>query len=226
MQRYNIFYLVHKGLRQMLYQTSSHLQQTDFTNADETAVLQQQITEVLDLFDEHAGIEDHFIIPAIENFEPTVASLFEEEHLQDHSLANRMRALLNMFHHAVSSDEKLEMGSAIRLAFSEFLVFNIQHMAKEERLLNNFLWQHYTDGQLESVTQQIITHVPPETALKNNTWMMRGLSNNEICGWLKKIKNQAPEPVFEKMLCLAEKELVPNRWRTVQEDMTEGALLA
>ena len=63
MHRYNIFYLVHKGLRQMLYQTASQLQQTDFTNADETAVLQQQITEVLDLFDEHAGIEDHFIIP-------------------------------------------------------------------------------------------------------------------------------------------------------------------
>lgn len=226
MHRYNIFYLVHKGLRQMLYQTASHLQQTDFTNTEETGSLLQQIADVLDLFDEHANTEDHFVLPAIETYEPAAVQLFEEEHEQDHTLSNRIRALLNMFHHAVSSDEKNEMGSAIRLAFSEFLVFNIQHMAKEERLLNNFLWQHYTDEQLESVTQQILAHLPPDIIMKNNAWMMRALSNNEITGWLKKIKNQAPEPIFEKMIRLAEKELAPNRWRTVQEDMTEGALLA
>lgn len=226
MQRYNIFYMVHKGLRQMLYQTASHLQQTDFTNTEETGSLLQQIADVLDLFDEHANTKDHFILPAIETHEPASASLFEEEHVQDHALSNRMRALLNMFHHAVSSDEKNEMGSAVRLAFTEFLVFNIQHMAKEERLLNNFLWQHYTDEQLEAVTQQILAHLPADVIMKNNAWMMRALSNNEITGWLKKVKNQAPESVFEKMLLLAEKELAVSRWQAVQETMTDGAMLA
>ena len=36
MNRYNIFYQVHKGLRELLYNTASRLQQTDFTNAEET----------------------------------------------------------------------------------------------------------------------------------------------------------------------------------------------
>lgn len=226
MHRYNIFYLVHKGLRQMLYQTAGQLQQTDFSNADEAATLLLQMEDVLNLFDEHAATEDHFILPAIENYEPAAATLFEEEHMQDHALGNRLRALLNMFHHAVSSDEKKEMGSAVRLAFTEFLVFNIQHMAKEEQLLNNLLWRHYTDEQLESVTGQILAHLPANTIIKNNAWMMRALSNNEIAGWLKKVKDQAPEPVFEQLLCLAEKELPPHRWRNLQEDMTEGAMLA
>ena len=119
------------------------------------------------------------------------------------------------------------MGSAIRLAFSEFLVFNIQHMAKEERLLNNFLWQHYTDGQLESVTQQIITHVPPEIALKNNTWMMRGIEQQRNQRVVKKDKEPGSGTCIRKNdSFLPKKSWHTSRWRTVQEDMTEGALLA
>jgi len=226
MQRYNIFYMIHKGLRQMLYQTASGMLQTDFSQSEETNELLPQITELLDLFDGHAHTEDSFVLPAIETFKPSAATLFEGEHVQDHALGNRMRALLNIFHHAISSEEKIEMGSAIRLAFTEFLMFNLQHMAKKERVLNNLLWEYYTDEQLHSMTQKIIAHVPKVLESGYNTWMMRGLSNNEITGWLKNIKNQAPEFVFDKMLALAESELNLHRWSAVREEMTEGALLA
>lgn len=226
MQRYNSFYMIHKGLKQMLHQTSSRMLQTDFTNAEETADLLPRISEVLDLFDGHANTEDRFVLPAIEKYKASVATLFEEEHVEDHTLSNRMRALLAMFHHAVSSEEKIEVGSAIRLAFSEFLVFNLKHMAKEELVLNNLLWEYYSDEELHAITKDIIANILPEKAIKYNTWMMRGLSNNEIINWLKIIKNEAPDFVFNGMLGLAEKELSPSRWCAVQEEITEGALLA
>ncbi|MEO5683996.1 MAG: hypothetical protein ABIQ88_15245 [Chitinophagaceae bacterium] len=226
MQRYNIFYMIHKGLRQMMYQTAGLVLQTDFTNPEEATDLLPRIAEVLDLFDEHAHAEDSFILPAIEKFEPFSANLFAEEHVQDHALGNRMRALLNMYHHAISSEEKTEMGSAIRLSFTEFLVFNLQHMAKEELLLNNLLWKHYSDQELHCITQQIIAQLPIDAAHKYNTWMMRALSNNEIIQWLKGIKNEAPEFVFSNMLQLAQYELPDHRLHLVQENITEGALLA
>jgi len=225
MPRYNPFYMIHKGLRQMLYQTASRLLQTDFSQPQETNDLLSQVAEVLDLFDGHAHTEDNFVLPAVEVFEPSIVTLFEDEHVQDHALSNRMRALLNMFHHAVSSEEKNEMGSAIRLAFSEFLVFNLQHMAKEELVLNNLLWKYYSDEELHGITQKIIAHIPQEKAHKYNTWMMRGLSNNEIILWLKNIKNEAPEFVFNNMLKLAEKELPARRWSAVQKENTEAVLL-
>ena len=56
--------------------------------------------------------------------------------------------------------------------------------------------------------------------------MMRGLSCTEIINWLKEVKNNAPDFVFNGMLRLAEKELTSNRWNTVQEGITEGAMLA
>ena len=65
MQRYNIFYMIHKGLRQMLYQTASRMLQTDFSQSEDTNELLPQITELLDLFDGHAQTEDNFVLPAI-----------------------------------------------------------------------------------------------------------------------------------------------------------------
>ena len=54
MQRYNIFNQVHKGLRELLYQTASRLQQTDFSTHQEREAILEQVNIVVDLFDKHA----------------------------------------------------------------------------------------------------------------------------------------------------------------------------
>jgi len=219
MQRYNMFYQVHKGLRQMLYNTAGKMLQTDFINAKETAEVLAQVSEVLDLFDGHAQTEDRFVLPSITVFEPTAATAFEEEHIEDHALSNRLRALLNMFHHAVSTEEKNEMGSAIRLAFTEFLVFNLKHMAKEESFLNNILWSNYTDEQLHGITATIMANLPQDKIIKNQVWMMRALSNHEIAEWMNMVRREAPDFVFNALTALGEKELPAHRWNTIRKNL-------
>ncbi|WP_407520225.1 hemerythrin domain-containing protein [Lacibacter sp. MH-610] len=226
MQRYNLFYMIHKGLREMLYTTAGQLQKIDFTVSEETEPVFNQVTQVLNLFDKHAHTEDHFVLTAIETYEPSVVNLFEEEHVLDHELSNKLRSLLTMFDGLTLDAEKTELGSAIRLAFTEFLVFNLNHMAKEERVLNQLLWNYYSDEELHGITQQIIAQLPPEQMQEYSTWMMRALSNQEIIGWLKSIKDNAPDFVFNGMLSLAEKELPEDRLQTVLSNITEGALLA
>ncbi|CAN5758789.1 hypothetical protein BH11BAC3_BH11BAC3_11860 [soil metagenome] len=226
MNRYNMFYQVHKGLREMLYQTATRLQQTDFTNAAESTAIASQMTDILELFDAHAHTEDNFVLTALEAHEPSVASLFEEEHVQDHTLSKHLKSLLTMLQHSIANAERNEIGSAIRVAFVDFLVFNLKHMAKEEKVLNNLLWQYYSDEELHGITQKILAHLQPDTSLQYSTWMMRALSNSEIIAWLKEIKNNAPDFVFDGMLRVAEKELSGSRWSAVQEEITEGAMLA
>jgi Hemerythrin HHE cation binding domain len=226
MQRYNLFYMVHKGLREMLYTTAGRLQQIDFTEAEETEPALAQVQQVLFLFDKHANTEDDFVLTAIEAYEPSVVTLFEEEHVQDHELSNRLRSLLVMFNGLTTDAEKIQLGSAIRLAFTEFLVFNLKHMAKEENVLNNLLWRYYSDEELQGITQKIIAQIPPDKMHLYSTWMIRALSNNEISNWLKEVKNTAPDFVFNSLLEIAEKELPQQRLNLVLEKITEGALLA
>ncbi|MBL0359332.1 MAG: hypothetical protein IPP72_21820 [Chitinophagaceae bacterium] len=226
MNRYNMFYQVHKALRAMLYTTAITLQQTDFFNEEEANASIKMVQETVGLFDEHAHTEDHFVLSAIEIYEPSAAALFEEEHVQDHVLSNQLRSLLNIFRHTETEAAIIQAGGAVRLAFTEFMVFNLQHMAKEESKLNHLLWKHFTDEQLKGITQTIITGLPPEKMIRFSAWMMKGLSNHEIINWLKEIKNNAPEFVFNSMLSLAEKELPAARWNQVQGNITEGAMLA
>jgi hypothetical protein len=227
MSRYNIFLQVHKGLRAMLYQTAATLQQTDFlcTSCDNDRVM-EQVIEVVDLFDKHAHTEDNFVLPAIEKHQPDVVSVFEEEHVQDHILSNRIRTLVTMFKHSFSTAEQAEIASAVRAAFVEFLVFNLSHMAKEEIVLNNLLWAHYGDEELRSISHQIVSHIQPEDMAKYSRWMLQGLNNAEIIAWLKDVRDNAPGFVFQGLLSVAEKVLPAHRWLVIRDTLADAAMVA
>lgn len=226
MKRYNIFYQIHKGLRAMLYDSAQLLQTTDFANDDQAQAAITRVREVIVLFEKHAYSEDNFILAAIETYDGSVASLFIEEHIRDHELGNNLITLVRMFGNLDDGAAKQELGSALRLAFTEFLVFNLEHMAKEEKELNQKLWKYFSDEQLHAITGQIIAAVPQDLMQIYNTWMMRGLSNDEIVQWLLQVKLGAPEFIFNGLLQLAERELHRERFEAVAEALTEGAMIA
>lgn len=226
MTRYNIFYQIHKGLRAMLYDTAQLIQRTDFINEEEAEEAIDRINEVILLFDKHAHSEDHHILTSIEVHDPSVAGLFIEEHVLDHELGNKLITLTRIYGSLEQDETRDELGSAIRLAFTEFLVFNLQHMAKEEKELNQKLWKYFSDDELHSITGTIINGIPSDMLQQYNIWMMRGLSNLEIVQWLRQIKNAAPDFVFNGMLELAESELEKERFTAVVGALTEGAMLA
>lgn len=226
MTRYNIFGQVHKGLRALLYETALRLQQTDFINAEEAEASLTQVQTVIDLFDSHAHTEDTMVFAAIQQAEPSLVNVFEQEHEEDHALGQRMRGLLTAFTHAVSSDDKAAVGVAITQSFIDFMIFNLKHMAKEEIIINDALWKYYSDFELHSITQKIVAGIPPQTMAHFSRWMMRGLSNIEITAWLKEIKNNAPDFIFQSLMQTAVQELEEQRWQLVQEAITEGAMLA
>jgi len=79
---------------------------------------------------------------------------FEKEHNEDITLGNRVKNLLNIYRNIYFTEERVVRDGAINKAFVEFMVFNLEHMAKEEILLNQALWKHYTDEQLVELNQK------------------------------------------------------------------------
>jgi len=226
MNRYNIFGQVHKGLRALLYETAICLQQTDFTDKEAADITLAQLETALDLFDKHAHTEDTMVFTAIELMEPSLVHAFENEHKEDHALAQRLRGLQIAFAHAISADDKTSISDAIIKAFIDFMIFNLRHMAKEEDIINKALWKYFTDIELYGITQKIIGSIPPNTMSQFSRWMMRGSNNNEITAWLKEVKNNAPDFAFQSLMQIAEEELEAQRWQLVQETLTEGTLVA
>jgi Hemerythrin HHE cation binding domain len=226
MQRYNIFNQIHKGLRALLYETARQIQHTDFRNVEEAESIIGRINEVVRLFEKHAHSEDNHVFPAIEKYEPSVADAFEQEHVKDHFLGELLTASISLYSYAAVITEKGEAGRQIHSAYVKFMVFNLEHMRKEEEIINPLLWRYYTDADLMAITQEIIANIPPDYMAQYSKWMMRGLNNAEIAAWLRAVEKTAPEPAFQSLFATAENELSEKRFRLVLETLTEGTMVA
>ena len=224
MKRFNGFSLIHKGLRAMLYDASVILQQTDFADASQAKNALTTINNVLYIFGRHAHHEDTYIFPLVETHEPELAKSFEDEHAEDHRLSDQLKNLLTIYDYAELPEEKINCGSAIVKSLTDFLVFNLVHMGKEEIYINQALWKHYTDGQIIAANQQLVASIPPAELMANARWMLRAISNNDAIGWLKNIKQTAPAPVFNNLMQLAKEELSELRFAIIQEELEEPVL--
>jgi len=223
--RINIFNQIHKGLRALLYESSLLLQQTDFLDDQEMQTAVTRITMVADLFDDHAHHEDKFILPAIQEHEPSIVDAFEREHAMNIKLTRALKNCLQALQMA-SPVVRPEMANVLYKTFVQFMVFNLEHMSKEETILNKILWRYYSDGEILAIQKNILASLTPWSATNGSRWMMRGLNNPEIVGWLKSVEESAPEAAFQKLFAIAERELPERRFRHVLETLTEGVMLA
>jgi hypothetical protein len=226
MERYNIFLLIHKGLRAALYQTALQLQQTDFTSEEETEEALNKVKEIVMLFDGHAHKEDHFILPAVNPYEPSVVASFEAEHEKDEALGRQLHQCIEHVQQAGSLLEKLVAGRALSETFVSFTVFNLQHMAKEEDILNRILWRYYSDEEIRAISRDLTKSVDPWMQDFYATWMLRGINDNEAASWMQAIERGMPAVVFQTLLQKAEQELPLPRFRKLTEALTEGLQVA
>lgn len=180
----------------MLYDTSLALQQTYFGDAEETETALAKVRTTVDVFDGHAGHGDHFVLPAIRHYEPSLVDAFEQEHEKDRALSERLRGLLTVYNHAIKKEVKMETGQAIDKAFMEFMIYNLEHMAKEETVLNKVLWRYYSDEEIIGINQQVVSSIAPDDMAFTSAWMMRGMSNAEISGWLKEVEKEGSRAGF------------------------------
>jgi hypothetical protein len=224
MQRVNIFNQIHKGLRAALYETAQFLQQADFSNEKETEEAVSKTKEVLMLFDEHAGKEDRYILPAIQPFEPSIVDSFEQEHEKDLSLSAALNHSLDSLHYLNTDQEKIEAGKNINREFVAFLCFNLEHMAREEDMINKILWRYFDDAYILGIQRTIVESTQPWHNDFFSKWMLRGTNNGEIEGWLKAVRTSAPTVVFNTLYTKAEQELPRQRFHQIKVSLSETTL--
>ena len=217
--RYDIFNIIHKGLRASLYHTAIQLQQTDFTSTVESEDAMNRVREIVMLFDGHAHKEDQFILPAIAAYEPSVVVAFEDEHADDIRLGKELNNCIENLENSQSLLEKIIAGKELTKAFVGFMVFNLEHMAKEEDILNKLLWRYYSDDEIKQIGSSIGKSVEPWIQDFYATWILRGLNQNETITWIKAIKKGLPPIVYQTLLQKAEKELPPQRFRILSFEL-------
>jgi len=217
MLRYNIFNLIHKALRFKLYHTAVTLQQTHFADTDEAAIAFEQLNEVINAFEQHGHHEDRILMPVIVLFQPATIASFEKDHIDDRRMGEDLQHLQNMYHAAQNTNERLITGSAITRSFVDYMIFNLQHMQREETDLNQLLWENFTDEEILKINDQIVASIPPQEMAVSARWFMQAINSNEVTNWLIAVKQTAPEHVFAGLFELTE-TCLPEAGRTKVQD--------
>lgn len=214
-QRHNVFTQIHKGLRGMLYDTALRLQQTDFSDPQASKAI-EPLHQLLVFFDEHAENEDRFILPHIRHYQAQLIDELENDHQIDHQLTQTLFDHMRAWETATTGSQREAIGQQILFAFNEFIAFNLYHMNKEETVLIDLLWKHYTDAEIRQMEQAIIASIPPQTLMAESRWMMRSINNKEVIQWLSGVKQGAPQVVYDRFWQLAQEELSTERLTNVQ----------
>lgn len=224
--RFNIFNGIHKGLRAMLYELALTIQQTDFSEVDEAETLVKEVEQVVSFFTAHAEHEDRFILPAVARYNARIIEAFAHDHLEDGWLAELLLKSVQAWRRAEDASARAQAGSELFYHFTEFTAFNLVHMNKEERFLNEVLWEYYSDREILQIERCILASVPQDILVVESRWMMKGMSNPEIISWLRGVKQAAPEALFFSFLALAEEVLPGWRWTAVHAALVDGMMVA
>jgi len=136
MLRYNGFSMSHKTMRAMMFHSLLQLKQVDFANRLAMHEILINLELVLKVFDEHADLEDQYILSLAALHNPQVMPQFEAEHTKDSILTKELAASIDQYKETVDEKGRLIAGNTLFYNFIAFIAFNLEHMNKEEICFN------------------------------------------------------------------------------------------
>jgi len=207
-QRYDIYRLVHKGLRAFMCDTLCKMGKLDVDDEEEIHELVSQLDTLLHVCRSHLHHENHYIHPALEARAANSSAQTAKEHDQ-HEQAIKLleNSLLNL--QQCPAHLRTQNALALYRRLAIFIAENLEHMQVEESYNTQVLWQHYSDEELQGIERELISSVPEEESRIFWRWMLPYMTHQERLELLGKIRNHAPEPVWHGMLALVKMHASP-----------------
>ena len=215
-QRYNIFRRTHKGLRSMLFDAGAKIQQTDFTKSKQANAAIDAIKQSTRSFLYHLSKEDKIIYHSVVLYAPYIVAMIEQINLKDQALAESIDKIIDQQKEQNTKKEMIAFGHQLQAVFFEFTAAVLQHMNKEETVINEILWSNYSDTQLIGMEVEIMK----QAASSDCTWytgkILKVLSNREILMWVDIIKEHASPFMLKKLISTARIVLPIDRWQMIR----------
>lgn len=215
-QRYNIFKRTHKGLRGMLFDAGAKIQQTDFSKSKQANATIDSIKQSTRSFLYHLSKEDTIVFHSIVLHAPYIVAMMEQSNVKDESIARSIDKKIEEYNELNSKKEKILFGHQLQAMFFEFTAAVLQHMNKEETVINELLWSNYTDRQLIAMEVEMMKQATSSDCTWYTGKIMKELSNREILLWVDSIKDHASPFLLKKLISTARIALPIDRWQMIR----------
>jgi hypothetical protein len=132
----NIITNLHKQLRQRLYETGLQAQAIYPGNQDQVNEFLDGLTELVGFSALVAMEEERSLFPGIITVAPFMIPLLEQEHEKISEVGEKICVLADEFEDAYAETERSKNLSLIHTAFNEWLAQMMQHLCREEMIMN------------------------------------------------------------------------------------------
>ncbi|WP_179958377.1 hemerythrin domain-containing protein [Chitinimonas arctica] len=211
-RRYDIYALIHKGLRAYLSHVLLEVGRTDWRDTANRTASIAAVRELLTVFRIHLTQEDRVIHPAMEARQPGSTRQAATDHMAHLHAIEQLQDVAS----TVDSANNYNLESAGEWLYRELAMFvsdNLEHMAVEESINNRVLWETHSDDEIIAMERAIVTATPPEHMLPMLRWTMPNLAPDERALMLgEMLRYGAPAEVFDGVLAMMRALLPPKDW--------------
>ncbi len=220
--RFSLVTTPHKGIRYAFPLLSMKAGSLDFTDKKAVADLKEQLVEFGELLEEHADLENRFILKPLEERVPGSANHDEADHEQLELLQEQLIAKLDSILSS-NAEEAVKLGYEFYQDLSMLHAAHLEHMMEEETVTQNLMWQHFSDEELFAIHGQIMACIPPPMMLSWSKYILPALNPAEREAMLKGMQAGAPAPFFEQVMGIAQATLSANDFEKLEESLSQMA---
>jgi hypothetical protein len=200
--RFNIYRIIHKGMRGFMMDTLVRVGRMDVTDDCERAQTIEQLRGLLAFCAGHLHHENTVVHPAIEKYEPGHSSRTASEHVAHLVAISALEQQALQFETA-PTERLAALAQELYLDLSNFVAENFEHMAVEETENQASLTRSYSDAELLAMEHVIRASLTPEQARLGLRWMLPHVTAAERALMLGGMKRGVPPEVFNGVMALA-----------------------
>lgn len=218
--RYNIFEKSHKGLYRLTFEAGSKIQHANFNCINEINKSITILLQAIQYYKYHIAKEDFVIYNAIVPVAPYIITLMENANQIGNELVSEIEEKIQEFQIDLSHHNLIEFGIELQSSVFSFTSVVLQHIQKENSVINDLLWACFTDEDLAAMELKIASQFLPE----ENEWytgqVIKWLNDQEIVDCINDYFEFGSKSNANSMLTAAEKNLPTDRWTKVHSGIS------
>ncbi len=218
--RFKVFDLFHRGLRNALAQLILLTGKTDFTNLCEVTCLQRTGREIFGLLSVYATDKAEITLAALEERLPGATAHLAGPHCKIEKLRAELENQLHEITMGAGRGEAVKEGGRIFYwALNEFYAMYLLHMLEEEVDTQELLWQYFTDVELMVHRRQMIMRMSAATLLSWLKYIVPAQGQQERAAFLRGLATVIPYARFVQAIQVVEGVLSASEWQVLDSDL-------
>lgn len=209
MSRYDMYRLIHKGLRALSAEVLVDCARLDAADLSAVDTQVGRVRYLLDFCQGHLEHEDRHVHPAMEARAPGSTATVAADHLHHGEVLASLRAACDRLEAALPAD-RADAAHALYLELSVFVGENLVHMHMEETHNNAILWDCYSDDELRAIEGALVADLTPAEMTQTLRWMVPAATPDERAAFLSGLRQAVPMAVFDELLGIVTPHLSPS----------------